>query len=48
MLTAMVAVENILGGVTDKSNLWAVNTEGDYHEEKAAPATEASPAKSAA
>ncbi len=35
MLTAMVAVENILAGRTDKSNLWEVNTEDEYHEEKA-------------
>ena len=34
MLTAMLAVENILAGRTDKSNLWAVNTEEEYHEEK--------------
>jgi protoporphyrinogen oxidase len=34
MLTAMVAVDNILAGRTDKSNLWDVNTEQDYHEEK--------------
>lgn len=34
MLTAMVAVENIRDGVTDKANIWAVNTETDYHEEK--------------
>ena len=33
MLTAITAVENIRGGVTDKSNIWAVNTEEDYHEE---------------
>ena len=37
MLTAMTAVDNILEGRTDKSNIWAVNTEMDYHEEKAAP-----------
>jgi protoporphyrinogen oxidase len=36
MLTAMTAVDNILEGRTDKSNIWAVNTEMDYHEEKAA------------
>jgi protoporphyrinogen oxidase len=36
MLTAMTAVDNIAAGRTDKSNLWAVNTEMDYHEEKAA------------
>ncbi len=34
MLTAMVSVDNILAGVTDKSNIWAVNTEEDYHESK--------------
>lgn len=34
MLTAMLAVENIKQGRTDKSNLWAVNTEEEYHEEK--------------
>ncbi|HKM83001.1 MAG TPA: NAD(P)/FAD-dependent oxidoreductase [Candidatus Acidoferrum sp.] len=35
MLTAMVAVDNIVAGRTDKSNIWAVNTELEYHEEKA-------------
>ncbi len=34
MLTAMTAVDNIAAGITDKSNLWAVNTEMEYHEEK--------------
>jgi protoporphyrinogen oxidase len=34
MLTAMVAVDNIAGGVTDKSAVWQVNTEMDYHEKK--------------
>ncbi|HYE26117.1 MAG TPA: NAD(P)/FAD-dependent oxidoreductase [Clostridia bacterium] len=34
MLTAMTAVDNIIAGVTDKSNIWAVNTEMEYHEEK--------------
>jgi len=42
MLTAMVAVDNILEGHRDKSNIWAVNTEDEYHEvrrnEKAVPA----------
>ena len=37
MLTAMVAVDNILAGITDKSNLWEVNTEQEYHEEKEVP-----------
>ena len=36
MLTAMVAVDNIAAGVTAKANLWAINTEQEYHEEKAA------------
>ena len=34
MLTAMLAVENILSGRKDKQNLWQVNTEQEYHEEK--------------
>jgi protoporphyrinogen oxidase len=34
MLTAMTAVDNILAGRLDKSNIWAVNTEMEYHEEK--------------
>ncbi len=34
MLTAMTAVDNILAGVTDKANIWAVNTEMEYHEER--------------
>jgi len=33
MLTAITAVENIAAGRTDKANIWAVNTEKDYHEE---------------
>jgi protoporphyrinogen oxidase len=33
MLTAMIAVDNILAGETGKANLWAVNTESEYHEE---------------
>jgi protoporphyrinogen oxidase len=38
MLTAMTAVDNILAGRTDKSNIWNVNTEQEYHEEQKAPA----------
>ena len=34
MLTAMVAVDNIIAGVSDKSNVWTVNTEQEYHEAK--------------
>jgi protoporphyrinogen oxidase len=36
MLTAMVAVDNITAGVTAKANIWSINTEQDYHEEKVA------------
>lgn len=32
MLTAMEAVSNIANGSADKSNVWSVNTEMDYHE----------------
>ena len=35
MLTAMMSVDNIIAGNTDKVGLWEVNTEMDYHEEKA-------------
>jgi protoporphyrinogen oxidase len=35
MLTAMTAVENIARGVKTKHNLWSINTEMEYHEEKA-------------
>jgi protoporphyrinogen oxidase len=34
MLTAMTAVDNIIAGREDKSNIWSVNTESEYHEEK--------------
>jgi len=34
MLTAMTAVDNIIAGRTNKDNLWDINTEQDYHEEK--------------
>lgn len=34
MLTAMIAVENIINGNTSKDNIWAVNVEEKYHEEK--------------
>jgi len=32
MLSSMVAVDNIVDGRGDKANLWAVNTEAEYHE----------------
>lgn len=34
MLTAMLAVENIIAGRVSKENLWDVNTEMDYHESR--------------
>jgi len=34
MLTAMVAVENIINNIKTKDNIWAVNAEKDYHEAK--------------
>ncbi len=36
MITSFEAVKNILNGVKDKSNIWNVNTEQEYHEEKKA------------
>jgi protoporphyrinogen oxidase len=33
MLTAMLAIDNIVAGRTDKTNLWGVNLDGEYHEE---------------
>ncbi len=35
MVTSFEAVSNILSGRTDKSNVWNVNTEKEYHEEAA-------------
>jgi protoporphyrinogen oxidase len=32
MLAAMTAVDNIIEGRTDKTNLWDLNTEMEYHE----------------
>ena len=34
MCTSFEAVKDILGGSTDKSNVWNVNTEKEYHESK--------------
>ena len=35
MLTAMAVVDGIAAGGVDKSTLWSINTEQEYHEEKA-------------
>jgi protoporphyrinogen oxidase len=34
MLTAITAVENIINKIESKENIWAVNTEEEYHESK--------------
>ncbi len=34
MLTAMTAVDNIVNNIKSKNNIWEVNTEKEYHEEK--------------
>ncbi|WP_298737357.1 NAD(P)/FAD-dependent oxidoreductase [uncultured Chitinophaga sp.] len=34
MLTAMVAVDNIVEGVVEKERIWEINTEQEYHEER--------------
>jgi len=34
MMTAIECVKNILSGETDKTNIWNVNTETEYHESK--------------
>ncbi|WP_211242135.1 NAD(P)/FAD-dependent oxidoreductase [Pontimicrobium aquaticum] len=34
MLTAITSVNNILSGITTKDNIWSINVEKDYHEEK--------------
>ncbi len=34
MLTAMTAVDNLIDGVATKENIWEINTEMEYHEEK--------------
>lgn len=34
MLTAIAAVDNIINNVDSKDNLWTINAEEDYHEEK--------------
>jgi hypothetical protein len=34
MLTARMAVDHILGEGVSKTDIWSVNTEEQYHEEK--------------
>jgi protoporphyrinogen oxidase len=45
MLTAMVAVDNIEQNILTKHNLWAINTEQEFHEEKKAASQPSSPPK---
>jgi protoporphyrinogen oxidase len=45
MLTAMMAVENIISGRKSKDNLWQVNTEQEYHEEKNKPEVKQQPVR---
>ncbi len=35
MLTAKEAVDQIISGKVDKSRIWAINVDDEYHEEKA-------------
>jgi hypothetical protein len=35
MLTAMAVVDGIAAGHVDKAALWSINTEQEYHEDKA-------------
>jgi protoporphyrinogen oxidase len=39
MLTAMAVVDGLVAGGVDKASLWEINTEQEYHEEKAAAAS---------
>lgn len=45
MLTAMTAVDNIIGNVRSRDNLWALNTEQEYHEERHDDVAAEQPAK---
>ena len=40
MLAAMMAVDNIVNGVRSREELWSLNTEQDYHEQKSVPEEE--------
>ncbi len=43
MLTGMVAANNIAKGIKDKSNIWDVNTEKEYHEVRESPESDTLP-----
>jgi hypothetical protein len=36
MLAAKAAVECLVAGTADKSGIWSINTEDEYHEENSA------------
>ena len=36
MVTAIEAAKNIREGIKDRTNIWNVNTDKEYHEEKSA------------
>jgi hypothetical protein len=44
MLAAMTAVDNLVAGRRDKSNIWDVNTELEYHEQTATRSEESAAA----
>jgi len=44
MLSAKLAAEAIAGGRADKSAIWAVNIDDEYHEQAAEPSSEQAPA----
>jgi hypothetical protein len=37
MLTAKAAIDNIASGRTDKQNIWDINVDDEYHEEREPP-----------
>jgi hypothetical protein len=42
MLAAKAAVDCIAGNLRDREAIWSVNTEEDYHEERATPTSASS------
>jgi protoporphyrinogen oxidase len=40
MLTAMTVVDNLVAGTSSKHNVWDINTEDEYHEERSDPSAE--------
>ena len=46
MLAAKTAVDCLVSGSRDRSALWSINTEEDYHEERGGDDSSAEPARS--